>query len=327
MTDGQPNPSADTEAGTPAAQVDEENIRLVTSFNDIFVSIAITLVLVAAGTLGGALAVAVVCWGLAEFFTRRRRMALPSVLLATVFTAGIAFGLARLVGTSLWDSDLATGAITTAMWFAMIGLVTAAATGAYWVRFKVPVSIACGTLAVALSVLGLVVAAISQIAGREAVGVMLPWLSIGAGVAIFAWAMRWDMSDLARVTRRSDVAFWLHLAASPLIVHPLFLKLGTGASGDHATRAAVLAVLAYVALGVVAVVVDRRALLVSALAYVLIAMGVLLRVSSNGAGQVALPAAVIGGLLLLLSAFWKPMRQRAIALLPPAIQARLPVVA
>jgi hypothetical protein len=30
--------------------------------------------------------------------------------------------------------------------------------------------------------------------------------------------MWWDSSDRARLTRRSDVAFWLHLLAAPMIV-------------------------------------------------------------------------------------------------------------
>ena len=37
------------------------------------------------------------------------------------------------------------------------------------------------------------------------------------GIGVFLFAMRWDSSDPARVTRRSDVAFWLHLLAAPMI--------------------------------------------------------------------------------------------------------------
>ncbi len=33
--------------------------------------------------------------------------------------------------------------------------------------------------------------------------------------------MRFDMTDPERLTRRTDIAFWLHLLAAPLIVHSL----------------------------------------------------------------------------------------------------------
>jgi hypothetical protein len=86
-----------------AAGEDEESFRLLTGFNDIFVAIAIGLLLVAVAgivgsisAVGAALAVAALSWLLAEYFTRRRRMALPSVLLLLSF-AGAAF-MAALAG-------------------------------------------------------------------------------------------------------------------------------------------------------------------------------------------------------------------------------------
>ena len=60
-----------------APAVDEESFRLLTGFNDIFVSIAVILTLVAIGWIGGSIsaylpgfAVAAASWGLAEYFTR-----------------------------------------------------------------------------------------------------------------------------------------------------------------------------------------------------------------------------------------------------------------
>ena len=46
------------------------------------------------------------------------------------------------------------------------------------------------------------------------------------GVGVFLFAMWWDASDRARLTRRSDVAFWLHLLAAPMIAHPIFTLIG-----------------------------------------------------------------------------------------------------
>src|SRR3546814_13187607 len=78
--------------------------------------------------------------------------------------------------------------------------------------------------------------------------------------------MRWDTSDRERQTRRSDVAFWLHLLAAPMIAHPLFHWLGVTGGENIGVGAAVGVLLVYVALGIVALAIDRRALLVSALA-------------------------------------------------------------
>src|SRR5437763_11161911 len=79
---------------TPAA--DEESFRLLTGFNDIFVAIAVLMVLVALGWIGSRAAdapgfalVAAASWGLADFFKRRRRMALPSILLLVAFVVGV----------------------------------------------------------------------------------------------------------------------------------------------------------------------------------------------------------------------------------------------
>jgi hypothetical protein len=75
------------------------------------------------------------------------------------------------------------------------------------------------------------------------------------GVGVFLYAMRWDSSDPARVTRRSDVAFWLHLLAAPMIVHPVFTLLGLN-DGDATLRRGPDVVAIYVALGIAALAID-----------------------------------------------------------------------
>src|SRR5262245_19193627 len=109
----------DSQRASPG--VDEENFRLITGFNDIFVSIAAAILLFAVGWIGQSLGqsmglvidsdgpspfaplfVAAMAWALALFFTARRRMALPSILLLLAFVGGVfattAFGLILPVG-------------------------------------------------------------------------------------------------------------------------------------------------------------------------------------------------------------------------------------
>ena len=317
----------------PAA--DEEQFRLLTGFNDIFVSIAIVLLLAAIAGIGGAIhaviapmAVTVAAWALAEFFTRRRRMALPSIILLLAFVGGVAASFTTMFAVNSdallrWIQSLsndqnvqiAIGSVIAAL----IAAVTAVGAWLHWRRFMVPITVAAGAVAVVGVAMALIVGLVPP--ARDAV---LP-LVLVAGLSMFAFAMRWDMSDRERRTRRSDVAFWLHLAAAPLIAHALFNLLGVF-DGDIGVVEAVLVLALYVAFAFVALAVDRRALLVSSLVYVLFALYALFQ----QAGAVELSAAftglVIGSALLLLSAFWQPVRRRVVALLGGAGD-RLPPVA
>ena len=341
---------------------DEENFRLINSFNDIFVTIGVIILLLAVGSIGGTLGgalgsesllgsmisifvpsimVAGASWFLAEIFTRRRRMALPSIILLISFVSavfGTALAVAALpVGTVLGinaftdqafkDSTVAdaTAAIAAAIVVLGAGAVTVWATWQHWQRFMVPITIATGAAAVVGSVIGAIAMANQILTNGEGNLPILP-IVLAAGIATFAFAMWWDMSDRERTTRRSDVAFWLHLLAAPMIAHPLFYSLGVmGGSGTVGVPGALGVLAIYVLFGLVAVAIDRRALLVSALAYVLVALGFLF--DRFGAVELtfALTALVIGSALLTLSAFWAPIRARVVSRLPGDWQMRLPV--
>jgi hypothetical protein len=142
---------------------------------------------------------------------------------------------------------------------------------------------------------------------------------------VFLFAMRWDSSDPARVTRRSDVAFWLHLLAAPMIVHPVFTLLGLN-DGSASVGEGLVVIALYVALGLTALAIDRRALLVSALAYVLFALNRLFETVGAVELNVALTALVIGSALLLLSAFWHQARAAIVTRLPAALRGKLPTL-
>ena len=336
----------------------EENFRLINSFNDIFVAIGIVILIVAVSAIGDALAglfaaapvrpesesataweaysaaydrfslienivsaplVAGAAWLLAEFFTRRRRMALPSIILLLCFVFSVGWGMFNL-GRLLLETDSEISGFLLASFAGLIGAIAAFF---HWKRFMVPITIAAGTAAAGLTIVGLILTGFSA-AGVEDLGTVGLVLSFVTGLTVFAFAMRWDISDRQRITRRSDVAFWLHLLAAPLIAHPLFYSLGLFGTDDAGTLSALAALAIYIVFGFVAVIVDRRALLVSALAYVLVAMGYLF--DKFGAVELAfaLTALVIGSALLTLSAFWQPIRRGALTGLPASLRARLP---
>lgn len=312
-----------------APGADEESFRLITGFNDIFVSIAAVILLVAVGWIGEsihpALAgafVAASAWGLAEYFTRKRRMALPSIVLVLAFSAGVCatmIGFLFKHGEDIFGPRL--GDTTAAILFGSIAAVTAVATWFHWKRFMVPITVAAGTAALAATAVALVLAA----TGVPSPDGTLPMiLVLIAGLGVFTLAMWWDRSDRVRQTRRSDVAFWLHLLAAPMIVHPIFHLLGVTRGDDIGSGAAVLVVAIYILFGLIALAIDRRALLVSALAYVLFAMTQLFRTFGAVELNVALTAFVIGSALLLLSAFWQNARAAVVSLLPDNLASQLP---
>jgi MFS family permease len=312
---------------------DEESFRLLTGFNDIFVAIAAVILLVAVGAIGGSIHdalggafVAATAWGLAEYFTGKRRMALPSILLLLAFVGGV---FATQIGFLVEHGEQIFGTEPPERVMALIGggmaLVSAGAAWLHWRRFMVPITVAAGAAALAGTVIALVFAIIGDQGEEMGLNIILTLVFL-AGLSVFAVAMRWDMSDRARETRRSDVAFWLHLLAAPMIAHPLFHWLGV-TNGDEAIGpgAAFGVIAVYIAMGLVALAVDRRALLVSALAYVLAALTYLFREFGVVELNVAITALVIGSALLCLSAFWTPIRRAVVEKLPGTLQTALPL--
>jgi hypothetical protein len=327
---------------------DEEQFRLITGFNDIFVSIAAAILLFAVGWIGQSigqslglmvtdragelgpsflapLAVAATAWGLAIYFTGRRRMALPSILLLLAFVGGVlastAFLLIEIIGAQQFNS---TSQTIPAMVGGVSAIVAAAAAWLHWRRFHVPITVAAGAAAVAGLFLAIGVAIVQPANAESAKNLILGFVLL-LGIGVFLFAMWWDSSDRARITRRSDVAFWLHLLAAPMIAHPIFALLGV-TNGTIGTAEGFLVVGLYILFGLTALAVDRRALLVSALAYVLYALTELFKQFGAVELNIALTALVIGSALLLLSAYWHQARRLIVTRLPENLQARLPAL-
>src|SRR5688572_10738606 len=85
-------------AARRAPTVDEEHFRLISGFNDFFVALASGLFLGSMYWIGvsvqpwaGPLLVSVAAWLLSEFFVRKRRMALPGIVLLLSFVGGVFF--------------------------------------------------------------------------------------------------------------------------------------------------------------------------------------------------------------------------------------------
>ena len=318
-----------------AVSPDDEQLRFISGFSDIFVTIGLAMFLGAigyfaarsGGQLGMWITMAVAAWLLAEFFTRLRRMALPSIVLLIVFAVAAFMGASTFLGaalvppkgpypatlSNLLGLDLGRPTVLAAAAF-MTVLLTAVH---YW-RFRVPITVAAGCGALSITVVALVYGLAPQLSSVAHNTVIL-----ASGFAIFALAMRFDISDPQRLTRRTDIAFWLHLLAAPLIVHSLIQGLVANTlKMDPTAAVAIMAV--FLALSLVAVLIDRRAMLVSGLSYAGYAFATLIR--EAGFSDMTTPATVLalGAFVLLLSAGWRPLRTAILSVTPSALTRNLP---
>ncbi|HWH17096.1 MAG TPA: hypothetical protein VNT77_01970, partial [Allosphingosinicella sp.] len=244
------------------------------------------------------------------------------ILLLLAFVGGVFAASGFTLVLAIGEATLENNERAISLVAAASAAIAAGAAWLHWRRFRVPITIAAGAAAAVGVALALIAYAVGP---SENLQNILLGFGLLLGIGVFLFAMWWDASDPRRETRRSDVAFWLHLLAAPLIVHPIFSLLGL-TDGNATTIEAVIVLLVYVALGLTALAIDRRALLVSALAYVLWALTDLFERFGAVELSFALTAFVIGSALLLLSAFWHTARRGVVRALPANLQTKLPVL-
>lgn len=324
----------------------EERFRFMSGFNDFFFAIGVVLLGAGMGyfgsqVTGGYLIAAAITWLLAELLVARMRLVLPGILLACFFVGFVVAAVPRDVTSGhSWifiighpgdaapvRAELAIRAIT--------ALVAAAL---YYARFRLPFAL----LLVAGAAVAAIMAATGALIGTTAYSLVL----LACGLAVFAAAMAFDISDRERTTRRADCAFWLHLLAAPLIVHSLISAITPGVNflagglfGLPSTQVAMSGTVAWLVvvivlwLALVAVVIDRRALLVSTLSYLAIVITYALRHANGGGGLIKTEQslgfatlALLGALVLTLGVGWMPLRRMLMKLVPSGIGRNLPPV-
>lgn len=328
---------AEARAGWRGAMADDdEPFELFRGFNEVFVALGVGLLGAGVWTLAllqgiGASApqalAALAAWLLAEYLTRRRRMVLPSLLLAVGFVAPAA-GLAgtqamawllRTTESGRLGEMMATGGFGETIGLAAC-LGGALAALAFYLRFRLPFAVflvALAGFAAALIAGGLLSPArIVQSGGVRLANLFdlraqagLGLVTLGFGLACFAVAMAFDLRDPHRVSRLSACGFWLHLIAAPAIVNTLAVSAWglPGAAGSVALGLAVAAMAA------VALVIDRRSFLMATVVWLAVLLG-----SAFGAGTMAtaLLLLALGAFLTATGAGWAALRGRLMAALP-----------
>ncbi|SHL24195.1 hypothetical protein [Roseibium suaedae] len=308
----------EAQASDPVSRVDAEEVRFVRGFHDIFIAIGLSLFMV--GLVYGlkglvpmgvtAAAGAAAIWGLSEIFARRMRLALPSFLLTILFTP---FFFLACLGLFVGENSTAASAgnafdNSEAQVLILPALIATLGASLHLWRFRVPVGFAVVTAGVLFLAVVLVETAVPHLVQNN-----IAWFTLVAGLASFLAGMVFDSRDLTRSTINSDKGFWLHLMAAPLIVHSI-LNLATGGDYFSDTGSAAIVIAMFLLLSFVAILVDRRALLVSGLGYFGVALGVLLSEAElSGEAGVAGTLLVLGCFILLLGSAWRIVRRVLVA--------------
>jgi hypothetical protein len=334
-----------------ADRADDERFRFMRGFNDFFFAVGIALFGIgityfADDDLIKNLVAAALVWALAEFLVARMRLVLPGILLVALFTFFV-FRLTELDWTSvaqLTGLPLRLPAQVVAqspvmgsfepLAIATKALAAALAATVFYLRFRLPFAL--------LVIGGALVLLVSTVLGPLLFPgtVAYPYVLLACGLGVFAAAMAYDLSDRKRTTRAADCAFWLHLLAAPLIVHSLIrliLPAAPPTPGVPAplgitmsTTSAVTIFVIVVILTAVAVLIDRRALLVSALIYLGTAIGYALTGAIRAGNEPAVffaTLAILGALVLALGFGWQRLRRLFLRLFPPGLVNRLPPAA
>lgn len=296
--------------------VDEENFRLISGFNDIFVVIACMLLLFSSlwvfksatsNDSLGLITFTILSWCLTEFFVLKRKMALPAIVLLLSFIGGLFAVVISFFSPPSEISFISAAAISTiAAYF-------------HWLRFRVPITVAVGTAA-AVGLVASITLSVFPNANNWLLAIMFL-----CGLLAFFMAMYWDASDTVRTTRRSDVAFWLHLLSAPLIIHPVFSSLGV-LDGNESIGSMAIVVLLYIIMTLISITIDRRAFMVSSLVYVLYAITSLIKAYGGVGYSFALTGVFMGSMLLLLSAFWHRARASLVKKLPSLVKCYIPKI-
>lgn len=290
----------------------DEPFELFRGFNEIFIVIGLTILAFGWAAVVGttmtarivnyqshmswaALIGAVFIWLVSEYFIRRRRMVAPAIALSVMFAINAAVGL---------SAKLAEPFMIAQNDYSSLPLALAATTGAmlvYWWRFRVPfamalIALGCFAVALILAADGAGVPANPSELFLLSANGPFAWVTLAVGVAVFVVAMAFDLSDPHRVTRRAAQGFWLHVVAAPALVNTLALTLLENNNQP-------LLILVLLAFALIAIVIDRRSLLIAAIGYVVtLAMTVF---DAQGQGYSILG---LGLGLVLLGAFWARIR-------------------
>lgn len=307
-----------------ALPAEDEPFEFFRGFSEIFISIGLIILL--AGILGlvtimtqGLLltalpfVTALVAWWFANYFTLKRRMTLPSMVLAVAFGIGLLTFVFTFVAPN----------VTNGRMISILGFSLATAGMIAWyLRFKLPFAaflVGCFALGVVYSVTASATNVVGLVAGgalgkggyralfdlTESPAFATATLLFGIGA--FLVGMWFDTRDPHRLGRHSATAFWCHLLAAPALVNTVAITLMNGSG----TRFLALALLL---ITVLALVIDRRSFLTAAIAYIAIVITWVM--GDSGGTQWIFTLLLLGAFITAIGTWWVQLRAWLMHILP-----------
>lgn len=299
---------------------DDEPFELFKGFAEIFVTVGLGLLLAGfiglTALFGDAVLIPIVglglSWIFALYFTKKRRMSLPSIALCLSYALSVAF----IVWAMLLDEFRGLGSAETAA----LGLAGMIAVLVYFRVFRLPFAMFVVGMFGIIAMVGIV----ELLDGSTTNGFMRPTdffdlrgnpnLAIGTlvfGLIAFVAALYFDTKDPHRISRYASTAFWLHILAAPALVNTLVMSNYTmGGAVGTSVSIVILTLFTFLA-----IVIDRRSFLTAGLIY----MGLLLAQAVRDTGTDWAPVITLltlGFFVTVLGAFWTQARAVIMGALP-----------
>jgi hypothetical protein len=262
----------------------EEPLKFIRSFGDVFISLGIVLLVLAITRLGFSGYYFLIPAGgfilLSEWLVRVRKLALPGIAILL----SILYFVHRAIA---FDHEQAITYELAAL--SLISLL-------YYLRYRMPFSLlplTSGIIAIVIIQIGLDI--LEQ-----------PIIFFVLGILVFGIAMVFDALDTKRVSQLSDSGFWLHLVAAPLIVHGAMVSmLLSDQSWIQQTNKEMLMVVFFAVFFLMALLVDRRALLVSTQLYAIYALTQLLQNQLSTSQNIVLYVMLgLGLFVIFFGTYW-----------------------
>ena len=272
------------------ADAREEPLRFVRSFGDIYITLGVIFLMLAvhltevSGVYFFIPAVGFVL--LAEWLVRVRQLVLPGMVILLSILYFVYRGITQ-------------GSDTTALF----GLSIVAGTSIlFYLRYKMPFS----HLPLAASLVAIFIIMLGSDAHKE------PAVYAVTGLIVFMVAMWFDSRDTKRVSHLSDSAFWLHLLGAPLLVHGVMISLMSisADSWKDIVPPELVIFCVFAVFFLIAMLVDRRAILVSTQLYMIYTIGIIIAKNVSGAGNVLMFGLLtVAMFIIYFGAYWYKTRK------------------